>query len=63
MIAVNKSRVEIEGTEAVVVAETMCLINTFIKEVLIPKWGSKENARNELNKMLDKVFEDMEVSK
>jgi len=57
MIKVNEGHVEFKGTEAVVVAETMCFIRSFTKEVLIPKWGSKENAKCQLNKILEKVFE------
>lgn len=56
MIKVNKGKIEIEGTEAQVVAETMCLTKSFAEKVLIPKWGSKDNARKELNRMMDEVF-------
>lgn len=60
MIKVNRGKVEIEGTEAQVEAETMCLTKSFVENVLIPKWGSKENARAELNRMMDEVFSKVE---
>lgn len=60
MIIVNKGKVEIEGTEAQVVAEIMCLTKSFVERVLIPKWGSKENARAELNRVMDEVFSKVE---
>lgn len=60
MIKVNKGKVEIEGTEARVVDEIMCLTKSFVERVLIPRWGSKENARTELNKMMDEVFSKVE---
>ena len=56
MIKVNKGQVEVEGTEAVVVAETMCYMKSFVERVLIPKWGSKEVAREEMNRIVDEVF-------
>lgn len=60
MIKANKSRLDIKGEEAVVIAETMCIIKNLISGVLIPEWGSKEKARDGFNKMVDKVFEMME---
>lgn len=56
MIKVNKGQVEVEGTEAVVVAETMCYMKSFVKRVLIPKWGSKEAAQKEMNRIMEEVF-------
>lgn len=60
MIEASKGSVHFDGTEAVLVAETMCLLKSFVEHVLIPKWGSKENARNELNRMVDEVFSKVE---
>lgn len=56
MIKVNKGQVEVKGAEAVVVAETMCYMKNFIERVLIPKWGSKEAAQKEMNKIMEEVF-------
>lgn len=56
MIKVNKGQVEVEGTEAVVVVETMCYMKSFVERVLIPKWGSKEVVREEMNRIVDEVF-------
>lgn len=60
MIKVNKGSVDINGESGIVVAEIMCLIKSFTEKVLIPKWGSKENARAEFDKMVDRVFEAIE---
>lgn len=56
MIKVNKGQVEVEGTEAVVVVETMCYMKSFVERVLIPKWGSKEEAQKEMNRIMEEVF-------
>lgn len=56
MIKVNKGQIEINGTEAVVVAETMCYMKNFIERLLIPKWGSKAAAQKEMNRILEEVF-------
>lgn len=56
MIKVNKGQVEVKGAEAVVVAETMCYMESFIERVLIPKWGSKEAAQKEMNRIMEEVF-------
>lgn len=56
MIKVNKGRVEVKGIEAVVVAETMCYMKSFVERVLIPKWGSKEAAQKEMNRIMEEVF-------
>lgn len=60
MIKVNKGQIEVNGTEAVVVAETMCYMKKFIERVLIPKWGSKEAAREEMNRIIEEVFSRVE---
>lgn len=60
MIKANKGKVNIEGEETVVIAETMCIIKNLVSGVLIPGWGSKEKARDEFDKMIDKVFEMIE---
>lgn len=56
MIEVNKGKVSIEGEEAIVEAETMYFLWNYVKGYLIPKWGSKENAREALSKMINKVL-------
>lgn len=56
MIKVNKGKIEVNGAEAVVVAETMCYMKNFIERVLIPKWGSKEAAKKEMNRIMEEVF-------
>lgn len=60
MIKVNKGRVELNGGEAEIVAETMCLLKVLVKNALIPTWGSKENAKEKLNEMVEEVFENIE---
>lgn len=62
MIKVNKGMVEINGTEAVVVAETMCYMKSFIERVLIPKWGSKDAAQIEMRRIIEEVFSKVEVT-
>jgi hypothetical protein len=62
MIKVNKGQVEIVGTEAVVVAETMCYMKSFVERVLIPKWGSKESAQKEMNRIMEEVFSKVDVT-
>ena len=59
MIEVNKGYVDINGEEVAVRAEVMCLIKIYTEVALIPKFGSKENARAELGKMIDRVFEEI----
>lgn len=56
MIKVDKGQIEVDGSEAVVVAETMCFMKSFIEALLIPKFGSKEAARKEMNRIVDEVF-------
>lgn len=60
MIRVNKGQIEVNGTEAVVVAETMCYMKNFVERVLIPRWGSKAAARKEMNRILEEVFSKVE---
>lgn len=60
MIEVSKGSVHFDGTEAVLVAETMCLLKSFAEHVLIPKWGSKERAKEEMGKMINEVFDKVE---
>lgn len=60
MIKVNKCRVELNGQEATIVAETMCLLKVLVKNALIPTWGSKEKAKEKLNEMVEEVFGNIE---
>lgn len=60
MIKANKGKIDFDGTEAVLVAETMCLLKSFTEHVLIPKWGSKERAKEEMGKMINEVFDKVE---
>lgn len=60
MIKVNQGSIEINGKEAHVVAEIMCLIKSFVTYSMIPKCGSLEKAREELDRMMDEVFESIE---
>lgn len=59
MIKVNKGKVNINGEEAIVVAEMMVLLKNFITGVLFLDGSPKENAREKLNKMIDAVFEEI----
>lgn len=61
MIKTNRGKVKFKGNLSEIMAEYMCLTLSIIYSVIIPTHG-KENARNELYKMIDEVLDAVEKS-
>lgn len=60
MIKVNCGDIEVAGHTRYVVAEFMVLLKNLIICIFLPKFGSKEAVKEEINRLLNIVLDEIE---
>lgn len=56
MIKCNKGKLEVNGTEATIVAEFMTIATSFRQNVLLSKFEDEDVADSELRRMIEEVI-------